>query len=424
MLRFRRFGILSLALLATLQMPTPPLAWAQEAESAMPVASDAATVPSDAPPVASDAPLSIDQLVLTDDEKRLIAELEAEQAKLAEMVGDMRDTFVRVMNSEDPSPAAKQQYRDIRNQVRDQFNATYAAALSIIRQIPHEQAVSFIATWIQYRADNDIYDRDTFEGAARLIDGGVNYVFLFLAGARSAVVSGDFQQAKLLYEAMEQEKLEKHDLNLFYQLDELEKNWKEEQQALEADAANGNLPQVRLVTTRGEVTLELFIDDAPQTVANFIKLVEDGFYDGLDFYQVVDHLLALTGDPSGNGSGNSGKFIPDEHESPNRRLPMRGALVMAKLPMGESGKFVPNSASTQFAILLLPLAQAVEQTVFGRVVSGMDVISSMRRVDPNKEKEKNAVQLPPDRIISAEVIRRPEVLPEIDFVNPAAQYGY
>ncbi len=365
-----------------------------------------------------DGPFEIEY---TEEEKGLIAKFEAEHAKLAEVLGDMREIYVRFMNGEDSSRQAETQYRESRNEVRNQFNATYNAAMEIIRRAPHDKAVSFIATWIQYREANDIYDRDTFEGAARLIDGGVNYLFLFLAGARSAVVSGDFKQAKMLFEAMDAEKMEKHDQALFYQLDKLEENWKKEQTALEADEANENLPRVLLKTTRGDVVLELFLDSAPQTVGNFIGLVEDGFYDGLEFYQVIDHLLALTGDPSGNGSGNTGKFVADEHDRENARLPMRGSLMMAKMPMGESGQFVPNSASSQFAILFVPLTAAREQTVFGRVVEGMDVISSLRRVDPTKEKKKGAVQVPPDRILSAEVVRRPDELPKVEYVTPGAK---
>jgi peptidylprolyl isomerase len=164
--------------------------------------------------------------------------------------------------------------------------------------------------------------------------------------------------------------------------------------------------------------LELFLDQAPSTVSNFIRLVEERFYDELDFYQVIDHLLALTGDRSGDGTGNSGKFLVDEHEREDARNAFRGSLVMAKIPIGETGKFVPNSASSQFAIFYLPVVAVPEsQTVFGRVIEGMDVISRLRRVDPHKEKKKGEIVLPPDRVIEATVIRRPETLPEPEYVD-------
>jgi peptidylprolyl isomerase len=155
-------------------------------------------------------------------------------------------------------------------------------------------------------------------------------------------------------------------------------------------------------------------------VSHFIRLVEDGFYNGLDFFQVIDHLLALTGDPGGTGTGNCGQFLRDEHGRPGARKGLRGSLVMAKIPMpDDSGNFIPNSASSQFAILLLPILTASEQqTIFGTVIEGMDVVSRLRRVDPHKEKKKGAIVYPPDSIIEAKVIRRPEILPEPEYVRP------
>lgn len=112
----------------------------------------------------------------------------------------------------------------------------------------------------------------------------------------------------------------------------------------------------------------------------------------------------------------------DEHQNENARAGFRGSLVMAKLPTGETGKFVPNSASSQFAILLLPVTSvSKEQTIFGRVIEGMDAISRMRRVDPSKKKEKGEVVQPPDLIIEATVVRRPETLPEPDYLQFGSQ---
>ena len=93
---------------------------------------------------------------------------------------------------------------------------------------------------------------------------------------------------------------------------------------------------------------------------------------------------------------------------------------MAKIPMPDDSKsFIPNSASSQFAILLLPILTASEQqTVFGTVIEGMDVVSRLRRVDPYKEKKTGEVLYPPDSIIEATVLRRPEVLPEPEYVRP------
>jgi cyclophilin family peptidyl-prolyl cis-trans isomerase len=176
---------------------------------------------------------------------------------------------------------------------------------------------------------------------------------------------------------------------------------------LEAEAKADDLPRVLLETTRGPVTIELFENEAPNTVANFIQLVEDGYYDGADFYQVVDDFLALGGDPVGDGTGTSGRLIPDEHDRAGSRQLFRGYLLMAKVPdPADKGSFVPNSASSQFAIALVPMIREDrKQTVFGRVIEGMEVVCSFRRVDPAKKKEK-VVQLPPDRIETAKVLRK------------------
>jgi peptidylprolyl isomerase len=197
-----------------------------------------------------------------------------------------------------------------------------------------------------------------------------------------------------------------------------QEQWDEEQAVREQEEKEDRLPRVKLETTQGDVVLELFLNQAPSTVANLIRLVENGFYDGLDFYQVIDHVLALTGDPAGDGSGGSGKLIKDEHDREDSRHAFRGSLLMAKRPGKNSGEFMDNSASSQFAILLLPISSASEQqTVFGRVIEGMDVVSRLRRVDPNKEKQKGEIVLPADSIIEATVIRRPETLPEPEYVD-------
>ena len=94
---------------------------------------------------------------------------------------------------------------------------------------------------------------------------------------------------------------------------------------------------------------------------------------------------------------------------------------MAKIPIGD-GKFIENSASSQFAILYLPILSISDtQSVIGRVIEGMDVVSRLRRVDPTKKKEKNEVQLPSDAILSTEIVRPGKDLPEPVYVDVQAE---
>ena len=349
--------------------------------------------------------------------ERAQAEFDATHQKMIDALTEMRSVFVRYQNEEVQSVEARQRYRKHRDQFRSLMRDAYDAAdrLSLLKF--NQQAITFIGTTIHHREAHDIYDASTLRGSVQLIDGKARQLFLFLAGARSAACVGDVALASRIYEAIGEEQMEDADKALMLHLDKIKEQWDAEVEARKADE-NKELPRVKFETTRGDFVMELFIDSAPSAVAHFIGLVESGFYDELDFFQVVDHLLALTGDPSGNGTGNSGQFLIDEHTNENARHGVRGAVVMAKVPVDESGTFIPDSASSQFAILFLPVTTVSEnQTVFGRVIEGMDVVCSLRRTDPAEDKKKDKVNIPPDRILTAEVIRRPDTLPEPRYVD-------
>lgn len=341
--------------------------------------------------------------------------------ELATALGDQQETFLRYINKEDRTPAAKREYAEKRNRVRQLLDKAYSQALDVTDTgVLNEELVRFIVTTIQHRTKIDYYDGETFEGAAKMLDSGQNLLLLVEGGARSAVVTGNFDSAAKLFEIIvATENISQVDPILYSNLERYRDQWEKEQKLLEQEAVENKLPRVKLETTQGDVIVELFLDQAPTAVSNFIRLVEEGFYDGLDFYQVIDHSLALTGDPSSTGSGNSGKYIVDEHHRDDARNGFRGSLAMAKLPSGEPGKLIPNSASSQFAILYLPVASiADQQTVFGRVIEGMEVVSRFRRVDPSKEKKKGEVVVPGDAIIEATVLRRPDTLPEPEYFDP------
>lgn len=339
--------------------------------------------------------------------------LELEQA-----VGDQREIYIRYLNHEERSPERREAFLQQRDKVRVLLDELYLAGLGILQMGVDEESATFVTTMILHRSELDIYDAPTMEGAARLIDAGSHVRYLFQTAARSAVVCGEFDMAKNIYVAMQDEDQEEVDLRLEYNLDDYRTQFESEQAIREVEILEDRLPRVRFKTTQGEFVVELFLDQAPSTVSHFIQLVEDGFYDGLDFFQVIDHLLALSGDPAGLGTGHSGRFLQDEHTRPDARKGLRGSLVMAKFPQPNvQGSFVPNSGSSQFAILLMPiLAASEEQTVFGTVIEGMDVVSRLRRVDPHKEKKKGETTFPPDSILEAKVIRRPDVLPEPQYV--------
>ena len=123
-----------------------------------------------------------------------------------------------------------------------------------------------------------------------------------------------------------------------------------------------------LHTSAGAVTIEFHDDDAPKTVANFRKLAEDGFYDGLIFHRVIPDFMIQGGCPEGTGTGGPGYSFEDEA---NEHRIVRGALAMAN-----SG---PNTNGSQFFIITKDEAPWLDgkHTVFGRVTDGMDAVDAI-----------------------------------------------
>jgi peptidyl-prolyl cis-trans isomerase B (cyclophilin B) len=127
-----------------------------------------------------------------------------------------------------------------------------------------------------------------------------------------------------------------------------------------------------LTTNRGSIEVELFPDDAPKTVENFLKLAGDGFYDGVIFHRVIPDFMIQGGDPTGTGSGGPGYQFEDE---PNDHRIVRGALAMANAG--------PNTNGSQFFIVTADACPWLDgkHTVFGRVTSGMDVVDAISELE-------------------------------------------
>jgi peptidyl-prolyl cis-trans isomerase B (cyclophilin B) len=127
-----------------------------------------------------------------------------------------------------------------------------------------------------------------------------------------------------------------------------------------------------MLTNHGSIELELFDDAAPKTVQNFVKLAQDGFYDGVIFHRVIQDFMIQGGDPTGTGSGGPGYQFEDEF---NDHKVVRGALAMANAG--------PNTNGSQFFIVTTGAAPWLDgkHTVFGQVTSGMDVVDAIEAVD-------------------------------------------
>jgi cyclophilin family peptidyl-prolyl cis-trans isomerase len=176
--------------------------------------------------------------------------------------------------------------------------------------------------------------------------------------------------------------------------------WAKESAIRAAESEANDLPQVKFTTTKGEITLELFENEAPQSVANFLTLVKQGHYDGSPFHRVIAKFMAQGGAKNDDGSGELGYAIRDESTKPNRRTHFRGSLSMARLPG------LRDSGSSQFFLTFVPTPHLDgEHTVFGRVTDGLEVLADLQRREPSPDPQANAALPKADRILKAEVLR-------------------
>ena len=176
-----------------------------------------------------------------------------------------------------------------------------------------------------------------------------------------------------------------------------------ETEAGEQDSAK-KLPRVELVigkdraAPKGTIVLELFENEAPNTVANFVSLVEKGFYNNVVFHRVLPNFMAQGGDPTGSGRGGPGYTFDCEtgNRFPQSRKHFRGSISMANAG--------PNTNGSQFFLTFVPTSFLDgRHTVFGRVVEGLEVLADIQRVDPDDE---NAAVPELDRIIEAKVLNK------------------
>ena len=326
----------------------------------------------------------------------------------------------------DKIPALQEQRRAAEGEARaaldKQVDDLYTQAGDLIEQITDAGLAVYKADPKAYPEVNDTLlavarfhltgdasgdNGDQYEKAIKLIQGmidagaGETWPQLYLWGAIAAYNTNDFDLAEEYFTKFGQAgvdgglppNLAESAMQYQQNLPAMKKAWEKESQLREAEAKADDLPRVKLTTTKGEVVLEMFENEAPQSVANFISLVKQGFYDGVVFHRVLPGFMAQGGDPQGTGQGGPGYNIPDEQRKPGAHKHFRGVLSMAN-----TGQ--PNSGGSQFFLTFVPTSFLDgRHAVFGRVIEGMDVAAATKRRDPD------APVGQPDKIIKAEVLR-------------------
>ncbi|WP_155286450.1 peptidylprolyl isomerase [Lacticaseibacillus zhaodongensis] len=181
------------------------------------------------------------------------------------------------------------------------------------------------------------------------------------------------------------------------------------------DLANHQGPSVTLNTNHGAITIALFPDQAPKTVANFLGLAKKGYYDGTIFHRVIKDFMIQGGDPTGTGMGGESIYGDSfEDEFSNELFNIRGALSMANAGPNTNGSqfFIVQNKNInggfieqmQAAGYPADIVEAYKQggtpwldhkhTVFGQVTDGMDVVDEIAKVKTNRgDKPKDPVTI-------------------------------
>jgi cyclophilin family peptidyl-prolyl cis-trans isomerase len=257
-----------------------------------------------------------------------------------------------------------------------------------------KQLSEFLVAALADAVNSDDYERAS-ELAKLLVDNKLENPNLDILAGVALFNTNEFEAAgKHLQAAKDAKAVNQDGLRLLDSVEDYQQKWARELKYREADAKAGNLPRVKLETSQGDIVIELFEDQAPNTVANFISLVEKKFYDGLSFHRVIPGFMAQGGDPNGDGSGGPKYTIPDEVGNPDHREHFRGSLSMAKTQ-------APDSGGSQFFLCFVPTSHLDGlHTVFGRVVEGMDVLAKLTRTEgvPGRPT--------PDKIVKATVISK------------------
>lgn len=313
------------------------------------------------------------------------AKLTARKTELIGKLTELQAAYRKAESQEDRNKIAES-FEAARIEFQTKvFVAMAELAPKIFAADPKNTEAGEVALEVAFQANR--YE-ESIKLATALLAAGDKSMIVRNMGGISLFATHQFDQAHEWLTRAEQDGVLHPQLGARY-LDasqEYAKLWAKEQaiRAKEAQAkGDAQLPRVQFNTTKGKIVFELFENEAPNTVANFISLVESKSYDEVKFHRVIPTFMAQGGDPLSknadprdDGSGGPGYVIKCECYRPDARMHFRGSLSMA-----HAGK---DTGGSQFFITHLPTAHlnpnAEEQrghTVFGRVVEGLDVAAAL-----------------------------------------------
>lgn len=324
------------------------------------------------------------------------AQLETEWRALGQKRREIQAQFARVPEAE--RQGVIDAFIKTIEQTQQIFADLRTAADAAYRADPKNKHVEEFLALVALRSFEGDRLEDAFELLTLLLDNGSEYSFLPNHAGIAALEMADLDSAQKYLELAQLKKsLDKTGAACLAKLSEFREVVEHEKAVRAAEAKSDDLPRVVLKTTAGDIVIELFEDDAPNTVANFIHLVQEGFYDGQTFFRVVRGFGATAGCPNGDGTGDDGYRILREDYQNNEHVHLRGYVSMVTTKHGTAG--------SQFFIAFRPTTASQlnkQQTVFGEVIQGLDIVTELPATDPRQR----ANGLRPREIIEAKVLRR------------------
>jgi cyclophilin family peptidyl-prolyl cis-trans isomerase len=317
-------------------------------------------------------------------EKDLITELTLLQAEFQQPTSDRRAISAKFEAARDRIPATKERLEA----------AAFALALADTKN-PSARELCGVVIAARLKADDPA---QAIRLANVLDKAGASDGKIDMMAAAAAMVISQLDEAAAWLTKAEAHGVEKAKIAELQASIEAERPKVDAEMAKrKADADADDRPRVTITTSKGDVVVELFEDDAPNTVANFISLVEKGFYDGTLFHRVIGGFMAQGGDPTGAGAGGPGHTIACECDLPTARKHFLGSLSMA-----HAGK---DTGGSQFFLTFRPTEHLDgKHTVFGRVIEGFDVLPKLTRTQDNEGESIPGAS--PDRIEKATVLRK------------------
>lgn len=383
------------------QEPEAPAAPAQEPQPTEPKADDNAAKQEPAPAVpAPTAPAAPDgktqaaagPMVQTYLDKRkelreLDSQINRQLTSVSPSASADYQSMVKQLNQLRERKAA------LANEILEASVDAYLEAPDKYREV-NDDLTKFMRSLLGEQGSGTRFDPEKARAAAdRLITSGTKNLNVYFYGSYAAYCLNEFELARKWLQRL-LDSGAKPEQTILKQIEDASGKWGRELKLREADTQSV-VPQVAIETDLGEVVVELFENEAPNTVANFIYLVEKKYYDGSFFYLSQPGRLVMAGCTKGDGRTDAGYYLPDEVDRPEIRHHFSGVLAMA----AEN----PNTASARFSILQQPTPGGDGKlTVFGRVISGMDVIYRVPSIKPTDIR----LGAQPVKIVSMRVLRK------------------